>query len=135
MATPALAGGVLAAAGALLPWFTFFANLQSMRGISGLYGWLVLAAGVASAGLAGWFVWRGAPRALRASGAIGLGLLAFTLWLLPRQFATRDRLLTNPMLVPEMGPGIFVAIGGALLVSTTLLVMRRSAFRMAEGTS
>jgi len=110
-------GGALVATGALLPWLTLFAGLQHYSGLIGLYGWLVLAGGLASVatGLA-MFVRR--ERWLELGGlTIGLTLTVFTLWLAERLFETMHGLGADAMLVARPGPGLFVAIAGALVVA------------------
>ena len=110
-------GGALVATGALLPWLTLFAGLQHYSGLIGLYGWLVLAGGVASVatGLA-MFVRR--ERWLERGGlTIGLALTVFTLWLVGRLFETMHGIGADAMLVARPGPGLFVAMAGALVVA------------------
>jgi len=110
-------GGALVATGALLPWLTLFAGLQHYSGLIGLYGWLVLAGGVASVatGLA-MFVRR--ERWLERGGlTIGLALTVFTLWLVGRLFETMHGIGADAMLVARPGPGLFVAMAGALIVA------------------
>jgi hypothetical protein len=110
-------GGGLVATGALLPWLTLFAGLQHYSGLIGLYGWLVLAGGVASVatGLA-MFVRR--ERWLERGGlTIGLALTVFTLWLVGRLFETMHGIGADAMLVARPGPGLFVAMAGALVVA------------------
>jgi len=47
-----IAGGSLVVAGAVLPWLTLDAGLQRYGGTTGIYGWIVAAAGaLAVAGL------------------------------------------------------------------------------------
>jgi hypothetical protein len=119
-------GGALVATGALLPWLTLFAGLQHYSGLIGLYGWLVLAGGVASVatGLA-MFVRR--ERWLERGGlTIGLALSVFTLWLVGRLFETMHGIGADAMLVARPGPGLFVAMAGALIVAgATARVQRR----------
>ena len=110
-------GGALVATGALLPWLTLFAGLQHYSGLIGLYGWLVLAGGVASVatGLA-MFVRR--ELWLERGGlTIGLALTVFTLWLVGRLFETMHGIGADAMLVARPGPGLFVAMAGALVVA------------------
>ena len=119
-------GGALVATGALLPWLTLFAGLQHYSGLIGLYGWLVLAGGLAAVatGLA-MFVRR--ERWLERGGlTIGLTLTVFTLWLVGRLFETMHGIGADAMLVARPGPGLFVAMAGALIVAgATARVQRR----------
>ena len=110
-------GGGLVATGAVLPWLTLFAGLQHYSGMIGLYGQLVLAGGVASAviGVA-MFVRR--ARWLQLGGLmLGLTLTIFTIWLVGRLFETVHGLGGDAMLVARPGPGLFVAMAGALVVA------------------
>ncbi len=118
-------GGALVATGALLPWLTLFAGLQHYSGLIGLYGWLVLAGGVASVatGLA-MFVRR--ERWLERGGlTIGLALTVFTLWLVGRLFETTHGIGADAMLVARPGPGLFVAMAGALIVAAATASAQR----------
>jgi len=119
-------GGALVATGALLPWLTLFAGLQHYSGLIGLYGWLVLAGGLAAVatGLA-MFVRR--ERWLERGGlTIGLTLTVFTVWLVGRLFETMHGIGADAMLVARPGPGLFVAMAGALIVAgATARVQRR----------
>ena len=118
-------GGGLVATGAVLPWLTLFAGLQHYSGLIGLYGWLVLAGGVASVatGLA-MFVRR--ERWLERGGlTIGLALTVFTLWLVGRLFETMHGIGADAMLVARPGPGLFVAMAGALIVAGATARLQR----------
>lgn len=110
-------GGGLVATGALLPWITLFAGLQHYSGLIGLYGWLVLAGGVASVGIGlAMFVRRG--RWLQLAGlTLGLGLTIFVVWLVGRLFETMHGVGADAMLVARPGPGLFVAIVGSIVVT------------------
>ncbi|HEX6809761.1 MAG TPA: hypothetical protein VF118_17370 [Gemmatimonadaceae bacterium] len=109
-------GGGLVATGALLPWITLFAGLQHYSGLIGLYGWLVLGGGVASVAV-GVAMYRRPARWLPLGGlTIGLTLTIFTGWLVERLFETM-RGVGDAMLVARPGPGLFVAMAGAVLVS------------------
>lgn len=112
-------GGTLVATGALLPWLTLFAGLQRYPGLVGLYGRLVLAGGALAVALglamslhrARW-LWLG-------SGALGLVLTIFTAWLLGGLLETTHGLGADAMLVARPGPGLFVALAGAMLVAAS----------------
>lgn len=111
-------GGGLVATGALLPWITLFAGLQRYSGPIGLYGWLVLAGGVAAVriGLA-MVAQRGARWPALAGLTVGLMLTIFTVWLVGRLFDTMHGAGADAMLVARPGPGLFVAMAGALMVA------------------
>lgn len=110
-------GGALVATGALLPWLTLFAGLQHYSGLVGLYGWLVLAGGAASLGL-GLAMFARRARWLYVGGlTLGLTLTVFTVWLVGRLFETMHGVGADAMLVARPGPGLFVAVAGAVLVA------------------
>jgi hypothetical protein len=118
---PAVTGGVLVGVGAALPWLSLFAGLQSYSGLVGLYGRLLIvgaalavAGGVAMGLRSEWWI-------RPAVGALGVLLALFTLWLVFGLRSTTERLAGGqPMLLVRPGPGLFVALAGALIVSATL---------------
>jgi len=117
----AIMGGALVGTGATLPWLSLFAGLQSYSGLIGLYGRLLfgggvlaVAGGVAILVRSDWW--------LRPSvGALGLLLALFTGWLLLGLRSTTRELGGHPMLIARPGPGLFVALIGALVVAGTLV--------------
>ncbi len=110
-------GGGLVATGALLPWLTLFAGLQHYSGLIGLYGWLVLAGGAAAVAL-GLAMFVRPARWLHVGGlALGLTLTIFTVWLAGRLFETMHGVGADAMFVARPGPGLFVAMAGAVLVA------------------
>lgn len=117
----AVAGGVIIAVGAVLPWMSLFAGLQSYRGISGLYGRLAFAGGLLA--IVGGVVMlsRPAPQLRRATGGLGLVLALFSAWVLLGVRATTRHLERHPFLLPRAGPGLFVVVAGALVVAALLL--------------
>jgi hypothetical protein len=121
----AVAGGTLVVAGAILPWLSFFAGLQSYSGMVGLYGRLLFAGG-ALAVVAGVVIVIGSIRWLRPGvGALGLLLALFTSWLLLGLRSTTRELSGHPLLVARAGPGLFVALVGALAIAGLLVPGRR----------
>jgi hypothetical protein len=124
-AIPALAGGALAIAGARLPWLTFFLGVKSLPGTRGLYGWLVLTAGIAALMFGAAHLRDGERRHLRHAGVVGLALLAFMAWVVPNVLATVARLDEHPMLLAAAGPGAFVALGAGAVTALSLWAARR----------
>ncbi len=117
----AVAGGALVCVGAWLPWLSLFAGLHSYSGMFGLYGRLLFAGGVlAVAGGAAMLV--RSDRWLRPGvGALGLLLSIFTSWLLLGLRSTTRALRGHPVLIARPGPGLFVALVGALTVAGILM--------------
>ena len=110
-------GGGLVATGALLPWLTLFAGLQHYSGLIGLYGWLVLAGGVASVGVGAAMFVRHTRRLHLGGLTLGLTMMIFTAWLVTRLFETMRGIGADAMLVARPGPGLFVAIAGSIVVA------------------
>ena len=118
LAAGAVLGGALLAAGAALPWLTFFAGLQRLTGLAGLYGRSLLVAGALCA-VAGALLARRDSSAARALLlALGAAALLLTGWVLA---GLRETLATlareQPMLVAQPGYGVVLCVAGALVVT------------------
>jgi hypothetical protein len=117
-------GGVAMVTGALLPWMTFYAGLQPIAGTRGGYGKAVLLAGVAvcivgavrSREDARWT--RVLLAVIGSSVVAGGALLLWRAW----QLVSSQGAL---MLVPRLGPGLFVVIAGGLLILVSQALARR----------
>ncbi len=124
-----LLGGALLALGAWLPWLTLFAGLQAYSGLTGLYGRLLLAGGavVTALGVLAWRRRREARGAsvLRVGALLAAPLLGLAAWALVGLVSTLEAQAAQPMLVMRMGPGLFVALTGALLAVGAPLLRRR----------
>jgi len=119
VAAAAAVGGALIAIGAFLPWLSLFAGLDPLRGVIGLNGRL-LAAGGGVCLVAGVRYWlRPVPGLERGIAVLGWALTGYALWLIAQLFITYRELRTNPMLVPRLGLGLFLALAGSLMVGTT----------------
>ena len=120
---PALAvaaGGLAVMLGASLPWLTLFAGLQSYRGLIGLNGKLLFLGGAATL-LAGATLARGArPLVARVAAGLGGAMAVFAVWLLVGLRAMVAHGL-GAMLVPRVGPGLFVVLAGAGLVTVAAM--------------
>lgn len=132
LALPPLVGGTAVALGAVLPWLTLYAGLHQVRGISGLFGQLALGAGLACVAGALTYAWRGSPAVYRGLGWLGLLLLGFASFLIFRLYGTYGLLLTQPMLVARIGPGVFVTTSGALAVAVTFFLARSVTVHLVE---
>ena len=118
--------GLAIGAGALLPWMYYFAGLIPLRGVIGLNGRLLLAAGALCV-IFGVLLARGAglgPHRVRVglTAALGIGITGAAVWLL---LGVRDLLFgpgANAMLAMRAGPGLFViGLGGVLLLLTACI--------------
>jgi hypothetical protein len=128
----AVAGGVIVTVGAVLPWMSLFAGLDSLRGIAGLYGRLAFVGGALSVIGGGAMLTRPDRRLRLAIGGLGVALTLFAVWLLLGLRATTLHLDQHPFLLSRPEPGLFVVIAGALVVSTLLLpTWRRGAKEQA----
>ena len=79
-------GGLGVSIGACLPWMSFYAGLVSLRGVIGLNGRLLLAAGVLGVAL-GVVLARDNPRGSgvvlrRLAAGLGIGVTGAAIWLL-----------------------------------------------------
>jgi hypothetical protein len=125
-----ITGGSLIVVGALLPWLTLFAGLQRYPGTTGVYGWLILAAGSAAV-LGGLWGLRWYRQWLRWAGAtLGVTLFIFAAWLIAGLYQTMSR-QAGPMLAPRPGPGLFVVLAGAGLLAVVPLLRHRA--RLGRG--
>ena len=113
------------AVGSIMPWFSLFAGLQPYRGASGLYGQILLGIGV-TAMVAGMWLQRRRSRAITSTLLVAGALVSvFTLWLCTGLFETYGTLRENPMYVARLGPGLFMAMLGALTLTVAAVFARR----------
>lgn len=120
MSLVAAGGGLIVAAGTMLPWISLFAGLHPYPGIAGLYGRVMFAGGaLAIAGGVAILV-RPDPRLRLAIGGLGVGLTLFAGWVLWGLRSTTHGLERHPFLLARPGPGLFVVLAGALLVAALL---------------
>jgi hypothetical protein len=122
----ALAGGATVVVGTWLPWMSYFAGLVPLRGLIGINGRLLLVAGVLGVVLGSAASWSSAPRVRRlarpASGFIGVGVAAAAVWLLIGVHELTRVHMSNAMLVPRAGIGLFVVLaGGCILAAAAAL--------------
>ncbi len=142
LASPAIVlGGLLMTGAAFLPWLSFYAGLYPLRGITGAWGWVLAVGGALCtlgeaaawwSGRAGWSRTAGPDgrsrmrhRLERAVLLLAGALTVFAAWLVVQLLLTLRALQANPMLVPRIGPGLFVALaGGVVMVTPALLRVR-----------
>lgn len=112
-----IAGGTLVIVGSWLPWFTLYAGLHPLRGITGLNGQLLAAGGLLAA-VASVMLLTKPRRSLHwLLGSLGLCLTLFTAWILAGVPATYRAMQENPLLVAQLGPGLWAVLGGTLLIT------------------
>jgi hypothetical protein len=113
-------GGALLCVGAFLPWLTIFAGLIGYPGVAGFNGKVLAGAGAAAvvAGL----IHAATGRLRWPLGLIGLGAIAFCIYLVAQLTTTLHGLAVDPMVLANGGPGLYVCEAGALLVFATLFL-------------
>lgn len=130
--TPALLivlGGLGIGIGASLPWMYYFAGLVPLRGVIGLNGRLLLAAGALCVAL-GVMLGRGTrlgPHIVlrRVTAALGLGITCVAVWLLIGVWELARARGESAMLALRPGPGLFVVGLGGVLVALTACIPER----------
>jgi hypothetical protein len=117
-----IAAGAVVLAGAFLPWVSVFAGLMQIPGIRGGNGRVLAAAGalIIAAGL--WDLAGGGPRARWAGGLAGFAAAGLSGYLLIQLNASMSVLGGDSMVVARSGPGLPVALAGALAAFGTLLL-------------
>lgn len=122
VASLAIGGGSLMISGALLPWLSLYAGVDTLNGIDGVNGWVLIAAGGVAIAAASTYLWR--PSEQLRWGLAGLGFIAsaFAAWVVSQLLGSYQQLQGDPFVVASLGMGAFVALAGGLLVLGTLLV-------------
>ena len=119
-------GGLGIGIGASLPWMYYFAGLVPLRGLIGLNGRLLLAAGALCVAL-GVMLGRGTrlgPHIVlrRVTAALGVVITCVAVWLLIGVWELARTRGESAMLALRPGPGVFVVgLGGVLLVLTACI--------------
>jgi hypothetical protein len=124
VAAIAALGGAAVVTGAALPWLTVFNGLKSYSGTLGLNGRLLAAGGVVAIVLALWYGVRGRNAARYALATVGFALALFSAYLVAQLLVAYRSL--EGMFLPALGPGVFLAAAGALLIMATLLIDPRA---------
>jgi len=132
-----LLGGLGVSIGACLPWMSLYAGLVSLRGVIGLNGRLLLAAGVLGVALGGVLA-RGNLRGQRVvfrrlAAGLGIGVIGAAIWLLIGVGQLSHGGGSSAMRVPGAGPGLFVETLGGVLLVLAACVPERSLDRTAGG--
>lgn len=114
----ALGGSSAVVVGALLPWMTFFAGLQSVRGVSGAYGRALLVLGVISWCIAAVRLVRRHEHQRWVLTACG-GIAALSAAVLLARAYGMSTAPAMRMMVPGVGPGLWIILaGGGMLLFT-----------------
>jgi hypothetical protein len=134
-----LLGGIGISIGAWLPWMSLYAGLVSLRGLIGLNGRLLLAAGLLGVAL-GIILARENSRgyhvaARRLAAALGVGVIGASTWLFVGVWHLSHGRGASAMLIPRAGPGLFVVtLGGVLLVLAAYVPEGLKGFARPEPT-
>jgi hypothetical protein len=118
----ALVGGILVIGGALLPWLSVYAGLDTLRGIDGINGRILVGVGSAAVVLALTYAWRPSAHLRSAVGLVGFGASGFAAWVVAQVLGSYQQLGGDPFVVPSLGAGAFVSLGGGLCLLSTLLL-------------
>ena len=121
-----LVGGALVCVGTMLPWLSFFAGLQSLSGLVGLYGRILFASGAIAVLSGTAMLQRRHPWMRLATAVLGVMQAVFIVWLLVGLRSTLRELGMHAMLLARPGPGLFVALAGAMLVAMSARYPRRT---------
>lgn len=133
-----IAGGTLVATGALLPWLTVFAGLQTYAGTAGLHGRLLLGGGLVAIVLGAAHAvmvsrsgmgprLRRAARLTSVTGlALGAAMMGLAGWAMVGLVGLVRARATDPMMLADYGPGLFVALAGTVAVTAAALVQHPS---------
>lgn len=116
-----IVGGALVCVGTMLPWMSFFAGLQSLSGLVGLYGRILFASGALAVLSGTAMLHRRADWLFSSTAVLGGVQTVFVVWLLLGLRATLHQLGMHAMLIARPGPGLFVAMAGALLVAAAAI--------------
>jgi hypothetical protein len=106
--------------GAALPWLTVFGGLKTYSGTLGLNGRLLAGGGAAAIALSLSYGLRGRNGARYLLATLGFALALFSAYLVAQLLVTYHSL--RGMFLPALGPGVFVAAAGSLLIMATLLI-------------
>lgn len=121
-------GGLLASAGALLPWMSLFGGLYPLRGVVGPNGWIVLTGGLLAATLGVMLLKQESGAAWRGAFGVGAALALFGAWIAVQLVKLTAKLQQgqHAMMVPERGAGIYVVLTGAVLIVAAALYGQRT---------
>ena len=125
----ALAGGLLLITGALLPWLSVYGGLDTLRGVDGINGRVLILMGSVSVLLAAAHVWRPQRWMRLALAATGLAASGFAAWVVAQLLGTFQQLGGDAFVVPSLGIGAFVSLAGGVCVLATLLLPRSGVHR------
>jgi hypothetical protein len=118
-------GGSLIIAGAVLPWLSLYAGLDTIRGVDGTNGRVLIGAGALSVIASVIYALRPTKQLHHGIAAFGFAVSAFAAWVLSQLLGSYQQLQSDPFALASLGTGTFVALGGALLVLGTLVVPQR----------
>lgn len=120
IATLATLGAIAVFVGAVLPWLSVFHGIRSYSGISGLNGRALAAGAVAAAALSIIYSVRPRKQLRYAIGVLGCILAVFSAYLIAQLLQVFATL--QGTFLPTLGPGLFVAAAGSLVLILTLII-------------
>ena len=113
----ALTGAGLIAAGVAVPWFSLFAGLQPVSAMGSTNGTILLVAAAASASIGIAAAVADRPLWRRLLLAAGIGLVAFSAYLVVQLLSTFREVSADPLVVAQLGPGLGLVVIGALAIT------------------
>ncbi len=128
-----MTGGALLILGSLLPWLSLYAGVDSISGIAGTNGRVLLGAGILSAALGILYAVRPSKQLQYGLATFGFGISAFAAWVLSQLIGSYQQLQADPFVIASLGAGAFIALGGGLVVLGTVLVPQRA--QQCKGTA
>jgi hypothetical protein len=129
-------GGMTVVVGTLLPWMTLFGGLHTYRGIIGLYGRLIAAAGVLAIALGFVLTAKENPLVRAAAAILGVAIFSFSTVLIRNMMSIVGKHRGDAMMIAAPGHGLYVCLVGAALMSlSTLWMPSRKAQQIDAPTS
>lgn len=118
----ALTGAGLIAAGVAVPWFSLFAGLQPISALGSTNGTMLLVAAGTTAALGIAIAVADRPLWRRLLLGAGIGLVAFSAYLVVQLLSTFREVSADPLVVAQLGPGLALVVIGSLAITATSVI-------------